>query len=178
MLDTLITSKTRLRLLIKFFLNSSTTSYLRDLESEFGESSNAIRLELNRLEQAGMLTSETRGNKKYFRANASHPMFSDLQNILRKYTGIDEVVERVVRKLGNVESAWLTGSMARGIDEGIIDIMLVSDQLDSTYLASLTEKAEQLINRKIRYLVLTSAEAPAFFSREEPCVLLWGNEDK
>jgi len=177
MLDTLITSKTRLRLLLKFFLNSNTTSYLRDLESEFGESSNAIRVELNRLEQAGMLTSETRGNRKYFRANSSHPMFNDLQNILRKYTGIDEVVERVVCKLGNVQSAWLTGSMARGRDEGIIDILLVSDDLDRTYLASITEKAEQLVKRKIRYLVLTPAEAPDFISREDPCVLLWGKEE-
>ena len=49
MLDTLISSQTRLKLLLKFFLNSSTSSYLRDLESEFGESTNAIRLELNRL---------------------------------------------------------------------------------------------------------------------------------
>lgn len=178
MLNTLITSKTRLRLLLKFFLNSNTTSYLRDLESEFGESSNAIRLELNRLEQAGILTSETQGNRKYFRANITHPLFCDLQNILRKYTGIDEVVERVVRKLGNVQSAWLTGSMARGLDEGIIDIILVSEHLDRTYLASLTEKAEQLIHRKIRYLVLTPAETPNFISRKEPCVLIWGNEEK
>ena len=55
MIETLISSKTRIKLLLKFFLNSNTTAYLRSLESEFGESTNAIRIELNRLEEAGML---------------------------------------------------------------------------------------------------------------------------
>ena len=69
MLDTLISSKTRVKLLLKFFLNSNTRSYLRSLETEFGESTNAIRIEINRFEQAGMLSSELVGNKKMFRAN-------------------------------------------------------------------------------------------------------------
>ena len=51
MLDTLITSKTRIKLLLKFFLNAQTKSYLRSLEGEFGESTNAIRLELNKFEE-------------------------------------------------------------------------------------------------------------------------------
>ena len=53
MLESLITSKTRIKLLLKFFLNSSTKAYLRGLEAEFGESTKAIRLELNRFEQIG-----------------------------------------------------------------------------------------------------------------------------
>ena len=53
MIEALISSKTRIKLLLKFFLNSKTTSYLRGLEAEFGESSNAIRIELNRFEKAG-----------------------------------------------------------------------------------------------------------------------------
>ena len=69
MIETLISSKTRIKLLLKFFLNSSSRSYLRGLETEFGDSSNAIRLELNRFEKAGMLKTCTEGNKKYFQAN-------------------------------------------------------------------------------------------------------------
>lgn len=64
MIETLISSQTRIKLLLKFFLNSNTKAYLRSLESEFSESSNAIRLELNRLEQSGMLSSFMEGNKK------------------------------------------------------------------------------------------------------------------
>jgi hypothetical protein len=64
MLDSLVTSQTRIKLLKKFFLNSSTSAHLRGLESEFGESSNAIRVELNRFEDAGLLNSFPDGNKK------------------------------------------------------------------------------------------------------------------
>jgi len=65
MLDTLITSKTRIKLLLKFFLNSNASSYLRNLEGEFGESTNGIRLELNKFEKAGLLQSQVSGNKSY-----------------------------------------------------------------------------------------------------------------
>ena len=49
MLDSLITSKTRLRLLIKFFLNIANKGYLNGLANEFGESTNSVRKELNEL---------------------------------------------------------------------------------------------------------------------------------
>ncbi len=73
MLETLITSKTRVKLLMKFFLNYHNISYLRDLASEFGESTNAIRLELNKMEEAGLLLATHKGNKKLFKANAKTP---------------------------------------------------------------------------------------------------------
>ena len=74
MLDTLITSKTRIKLLLKFFLNSNASSYLRNLESEFQESTNGIRLELNKFEKAGLLQSHMSGNKKLYQANTGHPL--------------------------------------------------------------------------------------------------------
>ena len=70
MLDSLVTSQTRIKLLKKFFLNSSTKAHLRGLETEFGESSNAIRVELNRFEGSGLLTSLWDGNKKVYQANS------------------------------------------------------------------------------------------------------------
>ena len=84
MLDTLITSKTRIKLLLKFFLNSNASSYLRNLEGEFGESTNGIRLELNKFEKAGLLSSRISGNKKLYSANTAHPLFNDIHNILLK----------------------------------------------------------------------------------------------
>lgn len=56
MIETLISSKTRVKLLMKFFLNSNNVAYLRSLEEEFQESTNGIRLELNKFEKAGFLT--------------------------------------------------------------------------------------------------------------------------
>ena len=64
MIEALISSKTRIKLLLKFFLNSSNRAYLRGLEEEFVESTKAIRLELNNLEKAGMLSIDVHGNKK------------------------------------------------------------------------------------------------------------------
>src|SRR5210317_816386 len=102
MLDTLITSKTRIKLLLKFFLNSNASSYLRNLEGEFKESTNGIRLELNKFEKAGLLTSRMLGNKKVYKANTNHPLFNDIHNILLKYIGFDQIISTVISKLGNV----------------------------------------------------------------------------
>jgi hypothetical protein len=106
MLDTLITSKTRIKLLLKFFLNAKTQSYLRGLEMEFGESSNAIRQELNRFEEAGLLVSENKGNRKYFQANVRHALFPEIHSLIMKYTGVDKIVENVVGRLGDLQT-WL-----------------------------------------------------------------------
>lgn len=91
MLDSLISSKTKLKLLLKFFLNSSNTAYLRNLENEFGESTNAIRLELNKFEESGLLNSYFERNKKIFKANTQHPLYPEINSILKKYIGIDKI---------------------------------------------------------------------------------------
>ena len=155
MIETLISSKTRIKLLLKFFLNSNTTSYLRHLESEFGDSSNSIRLELNRFEKAGMLSSELEGNKKIFRANVQHPLYDEVNSIVMKYVGLDKIVESVVKKLGAVEKVYLTGGFARGINSQVIDLVFVGD-INKVFLIGLIEKAEKIISRKIRYLVYKS----------------------
>lgn len=157
MIETLISSKTRIKLLMKFFINTKTTSYLRGLQQEFGESSNAIRVELNRLEKAGMLRSETVGNKKMFRANDQHPLFEEIHNILLKQIGVDRVVEQVIERLGNVERVYLIGDFSRGIDSSIIDLLIIGS-IDRSYLLTLVEKAEQAVNRKIRYLLYEAEE--------------------
>ncbi|NRA50885.1 MAG: ArsR family transcriptional regulator [Phaeodactylibacter sp.] len=172
MIETLISSKTRVKLLMKFFINSNTTSYLRGLQQEFGESSNAIRIELNRLEDAGMLSSETVGNKKMFRANDQHPLFKEIHNILLKQIGIDKIVEQVIERLGNVERVYLIGDFSKGIDSNIIDLLIIGT-IDRNYLLNLVEKAEQMVNRKIRYLLYEAEEfSEAMLDRFTPEPLL------
>src|ERR1700761_2017521 len=109
MLEVLISSKTRVKLLLRLFLNPSSTAYLRGMAEEFNESTNAIRIELNRFEDAGMLVSKNQGNKKVYQANQNHPLFKDINNIVLKYLGIDRIVETVVQKAGNLEKVYLTG---------------------------------------------------------------------
>ena len=177
MLESLITSKTRIKLLLKFFLNSTTTSYLRDLASEFGESTNAIRLELNHLEEAGLLNSKASGNKKVFQANRKHPLFSDIHQLLLKHTGIDHIVENVVTNLGGLHSAYVTGSFARGRDNPVIDLLLVGSDIDIQYLEQMAKKAEKIIKRSIRYSIVNREETTAKLRDYPEALLLWKQTD-
>lgn len=178
MIETLISSKTRIKLLLKFFLNSNMTAYLRSLESEFGESTNAIRVELNRLEQAGMLVSRFDGNKKIFQANIQHPLFRDVQSILMKSVGLDRVIENVVNRLGEVQRVYLVGEFSKGNDSQIIDLIFIGN-IDRNYLLQLIEKVEALINRKIRYLIYSEEEAHQLdWNQFDPQpLLLWSKDN-
>lgn len=172
MIESLITSKTRIKILLKFFLNSHTRSYLRGLESEFGESSNAIRVELNRMENAGLLKSESEGNRKFFRANTGHPLFDDIHNILRKYVGIDRIIDEVVLKLGDIKQVYVTGDFAQGHDSALIDLVLIGDSINQPYLHELVNKAQDLIKRKIRVLTLKLNEVEQYLDIEN-ALLIW-----
>lgn len=179
MINTLITSQTRIKLLKKFFLNSSTKAHLRGLESEFGESSNSIRIELNRFEEAGLLKSLRDGNKKVFQANAKHPLFKDIHNIILKDTGIDQVIEKVIHRIGNLLCVYLTGDFARGKDSQVIDLILVGDNIDRDYLAGKVVQAEELVGRKVSYVVLNPTEADRLLLNLKPADLLplWNSEE-
>jgi len=173
MLETLISSKTRIKLLLKFFLNSNARGYLRSLESEFGESSNAIRLELNKFEKAGMLSSELEGNKKIYHANQKHPLYDNLHNLMLKYVGLDRIVENISQKLGDIQAVYLVGDYARGRDSGIIDLLIFAPDLDLNYLLKLIKKAEAQIDRKIRYVHYKDAEEMKTPLSEQQHLLLW-----
>jgi hypothetical protein len=157
MLDALITSKTRIKLLLKFFLNSSKQDYLRNLETELGDNTNAIRVELNKLEEAGLLKSFSRGNKKIFQSNTDHPLFGDINSILMKITGLDHLITRVLNNVGELNMVYLTGYLAQGNDSEIIDLILVGD-INREYFSDLVIKAEKYTKKKIRFVVFQSEE--------------------
>ena len=172
MIEALISSKTRIKLLLKLFLNPENSAHLRGLAEEFNESTNAIRMELNRFEQADMLTSEKQGNRKIFRANKSHPLFSDVHNIILKMVGIDHIINFIIGKLGELKQVYLTGDLANGINSDIIDIIIVG-KVNKTYLVELVEKAEQKINRRIRYLTFLPGEFKIPEDTKKKYVLIW-----
>ena len=179
MINALITSETRIKLLRKFFLNSSTKAHLRGLESEFGESTNAIRLELNRFEAAGLLHSLRDGNKKVYQATRDHPLFGDIHSIIMKESGIDRVIEKVIHRLGTLICIYLTGDFARGKDSPVIDLILVGENIDREYLARKVMQAEELVGRKVSYVVLHPDEAVSHLLKVKPADLLplWNSEE-
>jgi len=175
MLESLITSKTRIKILLKFFLNQQTVSHLRGLEAEFGESSNSIRLELLKLENAGLLSSAVKGNKKLYFANINYPFFSEINNILKKTVGIDMIIEQIISQIGNLQAAYLIGDFAIGKDSETIEMALIVDHLDQSFIDNLIKKAEQFISRRIQYIVLNKEEMILSFSNK-PVLLIWKSD--
>ena len=177
LLDSLITSKTRIKLLLKFFLNPGTRAYLRGLATEFGESTNAIRVELNHLTDAKLLKSVHAGRTVQYRANKQHSLFKDLQSVVKKFVGLDKVAEELAAKLGDVQAAYVIGDYAKGNDSGLIDLLLIG-QVDDEKLKEVTEKTEGLIDRKIRTLVLKQSDLERLDERLDlkHALLIWGNE--
>ncbi len=176
MLESLITSRTRIKLLLRLFLNPESTSYLRELAEEFNESTNAVRVELNRLTEAGLLTTVNNGRTKEYKANPNHPLFPDIQSMVRKMMGLDHITEAIISRLGSVKMVFITGDYASGRDSGIIDLVLVG-KVDHTVLHDLVTKAEKLIKRKIRTLVLTRDEFDHLRDelQADRALVVWGN---
>lgn len=166
--------------MLRLFLNPSTTAYLRGMAEEFNESTNAIRLELNRFEEAGMLVSKNEGNKKVYQANQEHPLFKDIHNIVLKYLGIDRIIETVIKRTGNLEKVYITGDYAIGKETDILDFLFIGE-IDKNYITNLISKVEGMIGKKVRYLTYSSEEWSRIANKENASVknlLLWENKNE
>jgi len=170
----LISSKTRIKLLIRLFFNPDTKSYLRELAREFDISTNSVREELNQLTKTELLKSEKNGRQVYYTANKEHPLFPEIKSIVGKVMGIDKVVDGIVTRLGRLKRAYLIDDYAEGKDTGIIDLILVGE-IDQFHLNDLTKKTERYIKRKIRCLVLSNAEFEELKIKikDRPRILIW-----
>ena len=151
MLETLITSKTRLRILVKFFINSANNGYLRGLSKEMHESTNAIRKELNNLEEAGYLQKVANQNRISYKANTSHPLFKTLKKIIFQHVGFDSIVTMVLERMGTVKKIIVVGDYAKGVDSGIIEVIILGKNLNMDYIEQLAVKIEKQIKRKVLF---------------------------
>lgn len=157
MLDSLITSKMRVQIIMRLFLNANSRTYLRELAKEFDASPAHVRSELQQLSRAGLLSSTREGRQMLYGAERSHPLFPELQSMVRKAFGMDRILESIVERLGQLEAAYLTGDYAEGRDTGVIDLVLVGE-IDRRNLGDLVTKTERHIERRIRTLVLSQQE--------------------
>ena len=136
MLNKLITSKTRLRLLIKFFVNQANRGYLNGLAAEFNESTNSIRKELNHLSEAGYLEKYKDNNKIGYKANVNHPMFEILRKVVLKHLGLEDIIDHVLNQIGEVNEIHVLGDYAKGLDSGLIEVLLIGNELNTKYLSN------------------------------------------
>ena len=173
----LISSKTRIRLLVRFFFNPEARSYLRELAKELDVSTNAVREELNQLRKTGLLTSEKNGRSVIYAANTKHPLFPELKSMVGKFIGLDQLVESILTRLGDLEKAYIIDDYAEGKDTGIIDLILVGN-IDPYHLNDLSRKTERYIKRKIRSLVLNRDEYENLLPelKKRPRILIWEAE--
>jgi len=170
----IISSKTRIKLLIRLFFNPKAQSYLRELANEFNVSTNSVRGELNQLTKSNLLISKRKGRQVYYKANAEHPLFPELRSMVGKVIGMDRVIDGIVNRLGDLEKAYLIDDYAEGKDTGIIDLLLVGN-IDEYHLNDLSRKTERYIKRKIRSLVLSREEYNRLLPKLEhrPRLLIW-----
>tara|TARA_B100001057_G_scaffold500673_1_gene617054 strand:- start:1517 stop:2032 length:516 start_codon:yes stop_codon:yes gene_type:complete len=169
-LNKLITSKTRLRLLIKFFINQANRGYLNGLASEFNESTNSIRKELNHLSNAGYLEKYKDNNKIAYKANSNHPMFEILQKVVFKHLGLEDIVESVLDQMGDVREIHLLGDYAKGRDTGHIEVLLIGRNLNNDYIGKLEKKLKNLIEREVQFVISNR------ISSEQHTLLLYENK--
>ena len=153
MLNSLITSKTRLRMLIKFFVSAANKGYLNGLANEFNESTNSIRKELNNLSDAGYLLKSKQNNRVIYNADIKHPLFKVLQKIVRQDLGLEEIVETVISRMGDVDIIALTGDYSKGIDSGIIEIVVIGGDVNNDYLENIKSKIKDKISRDVDFII-------------------------
>ena len=157
MLTELFTSRTRINLLLKLFLNPEVSSYLRELAREFNLTPNALKEELDNLSATGYLEKEQRGNSIYYKANTKHPIFPEIHSIVKKHFGIDKILDRILNDLGKVDAVYALDDYATGRDSGLIDLLIVGI-VDMDKIQGMKHSAEMEIKRKIRLMVMTAQE--------------------
>lgn len=149
--DKIFTGKIRVQLLTKLLLNPSCTVYLRGLERDLGVSSNTVRMELNKLQDMHLIEAQEDSENtkvKNYVVNQRHPMFKTLRGIILQFVGLDQIVDQIIKKLGNLDQVYLTGDLAEGRNSPFVDLVIVGE-VDKPYLYQLIEKAEPLVQKKL-----------------------------
>ena len=172
MLGELITSKTRLRLLIKFFVSQANKGHLNGLATEMGESTNGIRKELNHLQEAGYLKKLKVNNKVEYRVNTDHPLFETLRKVVFKHLGLEDLVEKVLERMGYLDQIILVGDYVKGNDTGLIEVFLIGQDLNMDYISQLENKIEDLIGRKVSFYLASK------FLSDRKHIVLFNSKNK
>ena len=91
--------------MLKFFTHPDAQGHLRGLAEEFGDSTNSVRIELNKLEEAGLLQRQVSGQKMLYQVNKSNPFYFNLVSMVSKYLGFDELIESLLEQVGELKEA-------------------------------------------------------------------------
>ncbi len=172
-LSDIITSRVRIEIIELFFSDVKEIYHVRGVVREIKEEINAVRRELDRLEKAGILKSEGRGNRLYYSVRKDYPMYGDLLSIVAKNTGIGAEIIANKKKLGKINYMMFSGKFVRRKPrrkDDRVDILVVGE-LELPPLATIIRKEESKRGHEINYTVMTREELLFRRKRRDPFLL-------
>lgn len=184
----IITSKVRIKILELFFSDVTEMYHVRGIVREIKEEINAVRRELERLEKAGILKNEARGNRLYYWPRSEYPFFGDILAMVSKLTGLGAEIVGSKSKIGKVNYVMFSGRFVRRRPrkrEDDVDILVVGD-IVLPELAALIRKEESQRGKEINYTVMSREEFEFRKKRRDPFltgilagsrVMIIGDED-
>jgi len=169
-LNDIITSKVRIKILELFFSDVSEMYHVRGIVRATKEEINAVRRELERLEKAGLLKKEKRGNRLYYWIRDEYPFFGDLLAIAAKSTGLGAELISNKSKIGKLSFVMFSGRFVRRKDskrEDDVDILVVGEVV-LPELAAIIRKEESKRGKEINYTVMSRDELDFRKKRRDP----------
>jgi predicted nucleotidyltransferase len=172
MLEMLIPSQTRVKLLTLFLLNPGRSYYIREIERMTGEHYAAIHSELTNLESFGLLSKVRKGKQIYFSVNQNHSLYHELQKIVLKTEGIVRILKDEIRDLKGISCLFIYGSFAAGTagEESDIDLFIVGE-VDEGKIIPAVHAAEQILQREINYTLMSTSEYRERQQKKDPFVM-------
>ncbi len=172
-LGDIVTSKVRIKLLELFYGNPNELYHVRAVVREVKEEINAVRRELSRLEGAGILKKEQRGNRVYYWVRSDYPMYGDLISLVAKNTGLGLSIISNKSKLGKLNHIMFSGKFARYKDrkkDDEVDILVIGEVV-LPELATIIRAEESKRGREINYTVMSRDEFDFRKKRRDPFLL-------
>ena len=99
-------------------------------------------------------------------------MFEPLRKVVFKHLGLEDLVEKVLERIGDVDKIILIGDYAKGNDTGIIEVFLIGQKLNMEYISQLETKIESLIGRKVNFYLASK------FLADKEHIILFNSKDK
>jgi predicted nucleotidyltransferase len=160
MLETLLGSKLRAKLLGWLFSHPDERYFVRQLMALLKEDSTNVSRELARLEKTGILVSTTEGRQKYYQANRQSPLFNELHGLMLKTVGVADIIKKALEpRMADIKLAFIFGSVARRAENRFSDIdLLVVGDITFGDVVDLISTAEEALSRELTPVVYTLAE--------------------
>ncbi|MBN1618054.1 hypothetical protein JW887_01775 [Candidatus Dojkabacteria bacterium] len=159
MIEHIFVSKVRVKILKLFFLDASREIHIRGIVRKISEEINAVRRELKNLQLSMILTSNRRGNRMYYKINTDCPIYYELSGMIHKEFGLGGKVLENRDGLGDIKYVVLTTAYIEDHHPSPYDIdILFVGNINLKGVATTIKSAEKIVNREIRYTVMTTEE--------------------